>query len=363
MQITAPASAIDAAMSIVAMAVDKKADTPLLIVADKGTVALSVNNPRAAISISTTTSAVIEEKGAATVSTVRFAGLLGGFGPRSIIAIKTTETAMMITCGAAKYRLPLFANPYGGLVIDPEIGRVDLAAEDCIKLLEVVAAADGEKTRFFLGGVHLRSVAGQLVAIGMDGTKLLRVSVAAEDFSRDNRCIVPAAAVNMVMRLLRLTKPDRVTLRRSRTVFAASTPGFELVTGMVDAAYPDYRTVLPADTANSATCQRAELLAALARLKAVATGIMPLVALTWTDGGPIRLFLAREPDTASDPIVAQCLGSARMALSLAQLTTLVSEFKDTALSLVTADRGLIIRQVDKYGLLMSCAWHEREVAA
>jgi DNA polymerase III subunit beta len=363
MQITIPASAIDAAMNIVAMAVDKKADTPLLIVADKGTVALSVNNPRAAISISTTTSAVTEEKGAATVSTVRFSGLLGGFSPRSIIAIKTTETAMMITSGAAKYRLPLFANPHGGLVIDPEIGRVDLAAEDCIKLLEVVAAADGEKTRFFLGGVHLHSVAGQLVAVGMDGTKMLRVSVAAEEFSHDNRFIVPATAVNMVMRLLRLTEPDRVTLHRSRAVFAARAPGFELVTGMVDAAYPDYRAVLPPDSADSATCQRAELLAALARLKAVATGIMPLVALTWNDGGPIGLFLAREPDTASDPIVAQCLGSARMALSLAQLTALVSEFKDMALSLVAADRGLIIQQVDKYGLLMSCAWHEREIAA
>jgi DNA polymerase III subunit beta len=363
MKITAPASAIDAAISIVAMAADKKTDTPLLIVADKGTVALSVNNPRAAISMSTTTSAITEEKGAATVSTVRFAGLLGGFGSRSIVTINTTPTAMTITCGDIRYRLPLLADPRAGLVIDPETGRIDLPAADCIKLLEVVAAAGTERGRFFISGVYLHSVDGQLVAVGMDGTKLLRVAVAAENFSDDDRLIVPTTAATLLMRLLRQTKPDRVTLRRSRSVFAASAPGFEIATGMIDSRYPDYRAVLPPAGANSATCQRAELLAALARLMAVAAGELPLVALTWTDGGPIRLFLAREPDTASDPIVAQCLGSARMALSLVQFTGLVSEFKDAALGLVTADRGLIIQQVDKYGLLMSCAWHEKEIAA
>jgi DNA polymerase III subunit beta len=363
MKIVAPASALDVAMNMVAMAADKRLDTPLRMVADKGSVAFCVNNPRAAISISTTTAASIEEKGSAAISAWRFAALLSAFSSRSTIAIKTTATSVAITSAGSMYRLPLLAEPIGALVIDPEIGRVDLATADCVKLFEVAAAAGTEQTRFYLNGVYLHSADGRLTAVGMDGTKMLRVGIAADHFSDDNRLIVPTAAATLLIRLLRQTKPDRVTLRRSRAVFAASAPGFEIVSRMIDAKFPDYRAVLPRAGANAASCQRADLIGALARLKAVAAGEMPLVALQWADGEPMRLFLARQHDAGIDPIAAQTRGSARMALSLAQLSTLLSEFKDDVLLLEAADRGLIIRQGDKFGLLMSCEWHEREVAA
>ena len=50
-------------------------------------------------------------------------------------------------------------------------------------------------------------------------------------------------------------------------------------------------------------------------------------------------------------------------VSLAQLMALISEFSDTAILLEAADRGLTIRQGDKFGALMACAWHEKEIAA
>jgi DNA polymerase-3 subunit beta len=309
-------------------------------------------NPRAAISIRTTTVASIAEAGYAAVSAWRFAALLSGFGPRSAITIETTAKALTIICGESRYRLPLLADPPGGLVVDPEIGRADLATEDCFKLFEVVAAAGTERTRFYLNGVYMHNVDGRLTAVGMDGTKMLSVSIASHDrVSEDNRLIIPTPAVTMLMRLLRQTKPDRVTLRRSRAVFAASAPGFEIVTGLIDAAYPDYRAVLPRAGTDAASCQRAELLGALARLKAVAAGEFPLVALAWADGEPLRLFVARQPDTGIDPIAAQTSGSARKAFSLPQLAALISEFSDTAIVLEAADRGLVIRQGDKFGAL------------
>lgn len=363
MKITAPAKALDAALSLAATAADTKADTPVRIVADHGTVGFCVTNPRAAISISTTASASIAEPGTAIISARRFAALLSGFGPRSTINIGTTETAMMISSGNSRYRLPLLADPHAGLVINPEIGRVELVTADCIRLLDVVAAAGTEKTRFFLSGVYLHSDSENLIAVGMDGTKMLRVGVAADHFSDDDRLIIPAATVKMLERLLRLTKPDMVTLRRSRAVFAASAPGFEIVSGMIDAAYPNYKKVLPPPNGSSASCQRADLVAALSRLKAVAAGEIPLIALTWVDGEPMRLSLAREPDAGTDVVAAQTCGSARMAFSVAQFIELVSEFKDAALLIEMTERGVIIRQGGKFGLLMSCAWHEREIAA
>jgi DNA polymerase III sliding clamp (beta) subunit (PCNA family) len=363
MKITAPAKALDAAMSLAVMAADKQLDAPIRIVAGPGAVGFCVTNPRAVISISTTAAASIEEPGSATISARRFAALLSGFGPRSTINISTTETAVMISSGNSRYRLPLLADPRAGLVINPEIGRVELASADCIRLLDVVAAAGTEKTRFFLNGVYLHSDGDKLVGVGMDGTKVLRVGVAADHFSEDNRLIIPATAVKMLDKLLRATKPETVTLRRSRAVFAASAPGFEIVSGMIDAAYPDYRRNLPHANGSSALCQRADLLSALTRLAAIAAGEMPLIALTWVDGEPMRLFLAREPDAGIDAVAAQTCGSARMALSLAQFITLLCEFKDDALLVEMTDRGIIIRQGDKFAVLMSCLWAEREIAA
>jgi DNA polymerase III subunit beta len=362
-KISAPAAALDAAMSLAALPADKKTDTPVYIAADRG-VTCTVVNPRAAISIMATTAASIAEPGNAAVSAWRFAALLSGFNPRSVISIETNETAMNISCGEARYRLPLLRDPPGALVIDPEIGRADLATADCFKLFEVMAAAGTERTRFYLNGVYLHHADGQLISVGMDGTKALRTSVVADDvLSTDNRLIVPTPTVTMLLRCLRQVKPERVLLRRSRAVFSASASGFEITSGMVDAAYPDYQRVLLRAGTDSASCQRVELLGALARLKAVAGGDFPLIGLEWSASSPLQLCVARQPDAGTEPIAAKTTGTARKAFSLPQLMALITEFSDAAITLSAADRGLVIRQASKLGALAECAWHEREAAA
>jgi DNA polymerase-3 subunit beta len=362
-KISAPAAALDAAMSLAALPADRKLDTPVRIAADR-VVTFTVVNPRAAISIKATTAASIAEAGHAAVSAWRFAALLAGFNPRSVISIETSETAMTIACGEARYRLPLLRDPPGALVIDPEIGRADLATADCFKVFEVTAAAGTERTRYYLNGAFLHNAGGRLIGVGMDGTKALSVSIASDDhLSTDNRLIVPTPAASMLLRLLRQVKPERVLLRRSRAVFSASAPGLEIVSGLIDSGYPDYARALPRAGTDSASCQRIELLGALARLKAVAGGEFPLIGLEWAAGGPLRLCDARQPGAGTEPIAAKTTGTARKAFSLSELTTLISEFSDTAIMLEAADRGLIIRQGSKLGALAECAWHEREAAA
>jgi DNA polymerase-3 subunit beta len=365
MKISAPAAALDAAVSLAALPADKKTDTPVRIATDRGKIICAVTNPRAAISIMATTAASIAEPGTAAVSAWRFAALLFGFNPRSVIGIETSETAMVIACGEGRYRLPLLRDPPGALVIDPEIGHADLATADCFKLFEVMAAAAAERTRFYLNGVFLHNAGSQLIGVGTDGTKLLSASIASDDvLSTDNRLIVPTPAVTMLLRLLRQVKPERVLLRRSRAVFSASAPGgFEIVSGLIDSRYPDYQRVLPRAGTDSASCQRIELLGALARLKAVAGGEFPLIGLEWDAGGPLRLCVARQPDAGAEPIAAKTTGTARKAFSLPQLTALITEFSDAAITLSAADRGLVIRQGSKLGALVDCIWNEKEIAA
>ncbi|MBR1301241.1 DNA polymerase III subunit beta [Bradyrhizobium sp. AUGA SZCCT0042] len=366
MRITALAGALAHALLKAALAADRRADTPLRITADQDRITFSCNNTRGAIAITTTAAATSHEAGAATLSTMRLADLLNGFTPRSVMEIVTTDTALMVTCRDGRYRLPLLANPPGALVVDPEIGRADLAAGDCLKLMEVLPAAGTEQARFYLGGVHLHNVGDQLVAVATDGAALMRTSVSAQRLSDDNRLILPTRTAAILNRLLHETKPERITLRRSHAAFAASWTGVEIVSGMIDAAYPDYGRVIPRASGNIAICDRSELLASLNRLNAVATGDTPLLALDWKSEGPLRLYLARQPDDAADSVAATAKGYARIAVSLPRLAALLREFGEADVLIEAADRGLLIREGGKLAALMSCTWNfvaEREAAA
>jgi DNA polymerase-3 subunit beta len=225
----------------------------------------------------------------------------------------------------------------------------------------VLPAAGTEETRFYLTGVFLQNVDDRLVAVATDGVKLLRAAVVAGVLSTDEHLIVPAKVAYETTKLVQRTKAECVTLRRSRTLFSVTAPGFELTTSMIDAKYPAYQCVIPAASCNTARCVRSELLDALLRLEAVATATgTPLVALAWADGGPLQLFLPRQPLDAADAITAEAHGSARVALSLPQLQLMVDTFDDDRLQIESADANTPITmrgERDKLGVLSGCRWN------
>jgi DNA polymerase III sliding clamp (beta) subunit (PCNA family) len=363
--VTAPASALNAALSLAALAADKKADTPVRIIADRGMITFTVANLRSAIAITATSDATVISAGEAAASATRLEALLSGFAAKTEITIGTAATCATIAGGGSVYRLPLLGDPPVGLAIDPEMGCIELATPNFVKLLGVLPAADSGKTRPYLGGVYLHSVGDKLVSVATDATKLLRIAVPADNFSIDRTLIIPAPSATIVLKLLKQVKPETTMLRRSCTVLSVSAPGFELVTGLIAGPYPEYARLLPQPKGNTALVQRAELVAALARLHAVANGEMPLVILTWANGEPVRLHLAREPRAGQDMIAAQANGAAQMAFSLPALTSLVEGFKDDSLLLdADTDHGVLIQQGDKLAVLMSCRWRfGTEVAA
>jgi DNA polymerase-3 subunit beta len=164
-----------------------------------------------------------------------------------------------------------------------------------------------------------------------------------------------------LIRLVKQTKPERITLQRSHTRFAVTGPGFEFVTALIDAKYPDYERLLPRVSINVAQCKRSDLIGALARLDAVANvEPPPLVALSWIDGEPLRLSLPRQPGDATDFVAAEAKGAARIALSITQLTAMVANFSSDRLHLEAAggDGPLVLRgEHNKFGVLMGCRWN------
>jgi DNA polymerase III sliding clamp (beta) subunit (PCNA family) len=356
MRLTAKAGAIGSALSLAAAA--RQRDALISIVAGEG-ITVTCSGP--VITIRTVVAGDVVEQGRAAVSAARLVALIAGFATDAAITITTIANAVTIE----RYRLPSADIPIE-LALADEIARVELSGHDCLELLAVGPAAGTEPTRLYLNGIFLHSVGDQLTAVATDGVKLIRSSVAAERFSTGRDLIVPTKATIALAKLIRQTKADKIVLRRSRTLLAASGTGFEFVTRLLDFQYPTYEPLVPAPSANAVTCDRAEMQAALVRLTAVVSGDSPLIALTWSDGGPLHLYLPRQPADGADDVGAGAKGSARIALAPSQLAAMLGEFNCKRIHLNAAGRLLITGENHKLGLLMPCAWdfqNEKEEAS
>jgi DNA polymerase-3 subunit beta len=368
---TAPASALIAAITMIAPAAaviklktDRKPppDIAVRIIASGSAVTFAVTNQRAGISVSAVTAAKITTAGEIATSATRLSALLAAFPANTTVEIATDGTTIQVSSTASCYRLTALSDLPAAFAIDGETGRVELPRADCLKLLEVLPAAAIEKSRQYLCGMHLHTHDDQLIAVSTDGTALLTVSVPADHFSDDARLIIPAAAATVLRRLLRQTKADSVTLRRSRGLFSVTAPGsFQLITALIDAGLPDYRRVMPEAAGNAVACQRVELLGALARLQAVSSG---LVSLSWDEGATELLIgLPREPGIGIETLPAHIIGSASKVFDLARLAPLISEFASEAVHLDVTDRALLIHRGNKTGVLASCHWADKEIVA
>jgi DNA polymerase III subunit beta len=336
-KIAAVAAAIGSALSLAAAA--RQRDAKISIIAGESGITVVASDP--GITIKAKVPGDVIEPGAAAVSADRLAALIDGFAADASVNISAEPNGVTI----GRYRLPGSDIPMEN-DLTGVIGHVEIDGGDCIALLAVASAAGIDQTRFFLTGVFLHSHRDQLVSVATNGVKLLRHSVPAAEFSTSRDLIVPARAAVALTRLIRHTK----------AMLAASGNGFEFTTRLIDFEFPDCKALVPESSANTVSLDRAEMLAALARLTAIASGDYPLIGLTWIEGGPLHLFLPRQPADGADDISAEARGRARIVLVPSQLTTMLGEFNGKRVQLDAAER-LLITGENKIGVLMPCAWN------
>jgi DNA polymerase III subunit beta len=310
------------------------------------------------------TTAEVVEPGEVAVSLKALSGLIAGYSKDTAITISATDKMATVIGGNGRFRLPTIPmdDMPAALEVDRDVGMIELEASDLLRLLTVAAVASKETTRYYLCGVFLHTVGGDLVAVGTDGRQLMRVSVAAGAFLTDRGAIVPLKAVIVIEKLLKKTKPEKVTLCSSKALLMMETPDITFVTKLVDAEYPDYRRIIPQASANTVTCDSGELVAALKRLAAVESKTVggALVALWWQDGRGLDLSLARQPGDGIDVVAAETTGSAQVAMPLAQLSALLEEVAaDTVTFSTDGTAPLLIKRVgdDRFLALQTLSAH------
>ena len=151
---------------------------------------------------------------------------------------------------------------------DSTAGTLDAAFVTHV-LLRVLPAVSTEETRYYLNGICLDGRGDEPMAVATDGHRLLTVAasegVKAALGARE--IIVPRGFVE---RWVTLARGDEAELTVHGSTHAqVVTSGVELLGKLIDGAYPDWRRVLPKDTARVWEAPRTALQMALRRLAAV----------------------------------------------------------------------------------------------
>jgi DNA polymerase III subunit beta len=357
-KIAARAGDLARALARVAFAVPKNTKVDALgavqiVAADAVTVLAS-----GFITIEVPITAAMIEPGQVAVAHGRLAALIAGFPATASITIDTTTTAAMIVSGHSRSRLAVIPDFVRALALDDGAGGIEISGNDALVLLEPVAAAGHETARFYLSGVCWQNIGGRLTATGTDGTRLIRTSIAADTFS-ERDLIVPRETAAILTRIIKDTRPARVTLRRSTRLLAVTADNFELVTRLIDGEFPDCDHVIPPASRKAVTVERDELTAVLSRLAAVATTDTPLLALRWAETNRLYLALARQPDDGSDVIAANIEGSAQLAIALPLFSDMLSEIPDDRVRIENTEGDSPIRLCGgghKFALASRSVW-------
>jgi DNA polymerase-3 subunit beta len=362
-KLTAKAGELASALALAASALraNKKSSATTRVVAVDDVVSITCADHHFALVIRMTVSVI--EPGASVFSADKLASLVSGFAGSTQLTITASDSGATVACGNSHYRLPVI--PDGDLprplAIDDATAEIEVRGDDVLRLLEPLYAASHEQMRFNTAGVFLHSVDGWLVAVATDGARLCRVGIPAAEFSITRDLVLPSKSAATLRKILTQMKPKLVTLRRSRNLIAFSADGFEFASRLVDGVFPQYEFLVPSASPNVVTCARAELLAALARLSAVANpDPTPLLALFWTNKGRLTLTLARQPGDAADVIAAEAKGAAKFAVPLSQLMEILNDFKAERIRFEAGAGPLVIQSDDggqKLALLVPAAWN------
>jgi len=124
-------------------------------------------------------------------------------------------------------------------------------------LQQVVFAASTDETRPVLTGVLLQSLDGKLAMAATDSYRLSEKQLGAH--KQDTQLLIPASAMQELLRVLGDSEEEiKITHDDQQALFQVG--DIELVTRLLDGAYPDYHKLIPTKFSTTATLKRADLI-------------------------------------------------------------------------------------------------------
>jgi DNA polymerase-3 subunit beta len=124
-------------------------------------------------------------------------------------------------------------------------------------LQQVVFAASSDETRPVLTGVLIKTVDGSLVMAATDSYRLAEKQLGPQ--KQPIELLIPASALHDLLRIIGDGDEGvKVTNNEQQVLFQVG--DIELVTRLVEGAYPDYQKLIPKSFTTTATLKRADLI-------------------------------------------------------------------------------------------------------
>jgi DNA polymerase-3 subunit beta len=247
------------ALSSVARIADTHGTLPILanvlIKAAKNRLSVAATNLN--IGITVFIGAKIESEGEITVPAALLASFISSL-PSGVIQLELEDKKLKVQTdkynsninGISAEDFPVMPAIEGGEKIEVKAGDLKKA------LQQVTFAASPTGSRPALSGVYFSTSANNLYVAATDGSRLAEKTI--QNKTPDVSMLVPASAMNDLLRIISDdTDKIKITINDQQALFSFGDA--ELVTRLIDSAYPNYKPLIPTKSSVSAVLKRADL--------------------------------------------------------------------------------------------------------
>ena len=314
MKVTIPASSmLMSGIQTVLIVVPPKTTLPILsnflLETDGSTLRIGATDLD--LSIVTRVPAQVSESGAITVPARKFAEMVREL-PDTPVEIEVDGVKVVVRCDRGVFRLiGVDRDEFPVLPHIQSDKTLSVQASVLQRLIrKTIFAVSTDETRPGLQGAFCRIEGGTILMVATDGHRLAKVSVTSEivDTISDG-IIIPPKALNNLARLIGDSEmPPKITIGDNHIVFELEQT--TLSSRLIEANYPDYNRVIPANNHKTVTVNREMLHSAVRRVAvlsnattrqirfSVSPGFIELSASSHDIGGEAREEVPAQYDGA-----------------------------------------------------------------
>lgn len=295
MKVTVLQENLTRGLSIVSRAVSPRSTLPVLanvlVATDEGRLRLSATNLE--LGITCWIGAKIEEEGSTTVPARTIADLVGTLADKQVdISLSVRTQTLNLRCGASNTDLKCIdAQEFPPVPVADFSQGLEINVADLKEVIQqVVFAASTDDARPILTGVLLTVDGDHITMAAADG---FRLSVRKAQLSSPNphaiEAVVPARALSELARIAG-DGDQSVTMvmppGRGQVVFRL--PDIELVSQLIEGAFPDYEQIIPHRCETRAVLSTAAFLKACKQAEIFAREGSHIARVNITPGGELQ---------------------------------------------------------------------------
>lgn len=288
-------------LAIVGRAVATRSTLPvlsnILLSTDGSRLKLSATNLE--VGINCWIGAKVEQEGATTVPARLLADFVNSLPPERIdLDLITRTQTLNLKCGRFEANIKgIDAQEFPLILVPEEDSRLTIKPEVLRQMIDQVAfAAATDESRPVLTGVLAEVADGKLTLAAADGYRLSVRPVGLEDADeRTISVIIPARALQELRRIAgEQDQPVEMLIAPNRNQVFFHMHDVDLVSQLVEGAFPDYRQIIPSNHTTRTIVNAADFLKAV-RMAFIfardAANIVRLQIIPGADGGPARLIV------------------------------------------------------------------------